>query len=322
MSAAQVCEDEVLSFHEEGKSADAEVDPSDCVGFYFYEISRVSLLSAAEEVEMAWRMERGRIEPLKPAAIRDYRLVEDGEEAQRRLIEANLRLVVWIAKKFLGQGLPLLDLIQEGAIGLMHAVQTFDLARGTKLSTHATWWIRQAITRAIEEQSRLVRLPSSIHNTIRALQRLQEELRQELGREPTYVEMAERCKHSARDIHYLFTINQQPASLEMPLDESEKTSLGDFLQQPTQSAPREQVVSPHIQALLAILSSREREVVWLRYGFDGRASRTLAEAGNELAITRQCTQQTEARAVRKLRQACQRPDIQEQLFAPSAANHA
>jgi RNA polymerase primary sigma factor len=221
----------------------------------------------------------------------------------------------------MGCGLALQDLIQEGNVGLIIAAEKYDWRRGTRFGTHATWWIRQAIIRAIEEQGHLIRLPSSIHGTIRALQRLQEALRQELGREPSYTEMAERSEFSAQHIHFLYSIYQQPTSLAL-LNEGGSAFLRDLLREPVLPAPGEQTVSSRIQALLAVLSPRELEVVWLRYGFDGCASRTYAEVGNELAVSRQGIQQSAARALRKLSQVCQSSDIQEQLFTPSVANHS
>ena len=301
--------------------ADLAGSLDDHLYLYLQEVGRVPRLSRQEEVALAESIERGRAELCKPPACQDQQYIDAGKEAWQKLIEANLRLVVSVAKKFVGCGLALQDLIQEGNVGLIIAAEKYDWRRGTRFGTHATWWIRQAIIRAIEEQGHLIRLPSSIHGTIRALQRLQEALRQELGREPSYTEMAKRSEFSAQHIHFLYSIYQQPTSLAL-LNEGGSAFLRDLLREPVLPAPGEQTVSSRIQALLAVLSPRELEVVWLRYGFDGCASRTYAEVGNELAVSRQGIQQSAARALRKLSQVCQSSDIQEQLFTPSVANHS
>jgi RNA polymerase primary sigma factor len=272
---------------------------------YLREIGRVPLLSAEEEVRLAKRMERGRIELLKPAGDRDYRFVDDGEEAQRRLTEANLRLVVSVAKKYIGRGMSLLDLIQEGNIGLIRAVEKFDYTKGYKFSTYATWWIRQAITRAIADQARTIRIPVHMVETINRLIRISRRLLQDLGREPTSEEIAEQMEISPEKVREIIKVSQEPVSLETPIGEEDDSHLGDFIEDHTALAPADaashQLLKEQVEDVLDSLTERERKVLQLRFGLDDGRSRTLEEVGKEFHVTRERIRQIEAKALRKLR---------------------
>jgi RNA polymerase primary sigma factor len=285
--------------------ADLESSLDDPVRMYLREIGRVPLLSAEEEVRLARRMERGRVELLKPTANRDYRLIEDGEEAQRRLTEANLRLVVSVAKKYIGRGMSLLDLIQEGNIGLIRAVEKFDYTKGYKFSTYATWWIRQAITRAIADQARTIRIPVHMVETINRLIRISRRLLQDLGREPTSEEIAEQMEISPEKVREIIKVSQEPVSLETPIGEEDDSHLGDFIEDHTALAPADaashQLLKEQVEDVLDSLTERERKVLQLRFGLDDGRSRTLEEVGKEFHVTRERIRQIEAKALRKLR---------------------
>ncbi len=285
--------------------ADLESSLDDPVRMYLREIGRVPLLSAEEEVRLARRMERGRLEQLKSAVSRDYRIVEDGEEAQRRLTEANLRLVVSVAKKYIGRGMSLLDLIQEGNIGLIRAVEKFDYTKGYKFSTYATWWIRQAITRAIADQARTIRIPVHMVETINRLIRISRRLLQDLGREPTSEEIAEQMEISPEKVREIIKVSQEPVSLETPIGEEDDSHLGDFIEDHTALAPADaashQLLKEQVEDVLDSLTERERKVLQLRFGLDDGRSRTLEEVGKEFHVTRERIRQIEAKALRKLR---------------------
>lgn len=285
--------------------ADLESSLDDPVRMYLREIGRVPLLSAEEEVRLAQRMERGRVELLKPATNRSYRIVEDGEEAQRRLTEANLRLVVSVAKKYIGRGMSLLDLIQEGNIGLIRAVEKFDYTKGYKFSTYATWWIRQAITRAIADQARTIRIPVHMVETINRLIRISRRLLQDLGREPTSEEIAAQMEISPEKVREIIKVSQEPVSLETPIGEEEDSHLGDFIEDHTALAPADaashQLLKEQVEDVLDSLTERERKVLQLRFGLDDGRSRTLEEVGKEFHVTRERIRQIEAKALRKLR---------------------
>jgi len=285
--------------------ADLESSLDDPVRMYLREIGRVPLLSAEEEVRLAKRMERGRLELPKPAANRDYLLIEDGEEAQRRLTEANLRLVVSVAKKYIGRGMSLLDLIQEGNIGLIRAVEKFDYTKGYKFSTYATWWIRQAITRAIADQARTIRIPVHMVETINRLIRISRRLLQDLGREPTSEEIAEQMEISPEKVREIIKVSQEPVSLETPIGEEDDSHLGDFIEDHTALAPADaashQLLKEQVEDVLESLTERERKVLQLRFGLDDGRSRTLEEVGKEFHVTRERIRQIEAKALRKLR---------------------
>ncbi|GCE18767.1 RNA polymerase sigma factor RpoD [Dictyobacter kobayashii] len=288
--------------------ADLESSLDDPVRMYLREIGRVPLLNAEEEVRLAQLMERGkqeriRAERLKVTPNRKY--VEDGEEAQRRLTEANLRLVVSVAKKYIGRGMNLLDLIQEGNIGLIRAVEKFDYTKGYKFSTYATWWIRQAITRAIADQARTIRIPVHMVETINRLIRISRRLLQDLGREPTSEEIAEQMEISAEKVREIIKVSQEPVSLETPIGEEDDSHLGDFLEDQTALAPAEaashQLLKEQVEDVLDSLTERERKVLQLRFGLDDGRSRTLEEVGKEFHVTRERIRQIEAKALRKLR---------------------
>jgi RNA polymerase primary sigma factor len=272
---------------------------------YLREIGRVPLLTAEEEVKLARRMERGKDEQFKPAISRDYRIIEDGEEAQRRLTEANLRLVVSVAKKYIGRGMSLLDLIQEGNIGLIRAVEKFDYTKGYKFSTYATWWIRQAITRAIADQARTIRIPVHMVETINRLIRISRRLLQDLGREPTSEEIAEQMEISPEKVREIIKVSQEPVSLETPIGEEDDSHLGDFIEDHTALAPADaashQLLKEQVEDVLDSLTERERKVLQLRFGLDDGRSRTLEEVGKEFHVTRERIRQIEAKALRKLR---------------------
>ncbi|HET9920279.1 MAG TPA: sigma-70 family RNA polymerase sigma factor, partial [Ktedonobacteraceae bacterium] len=256
--------------------ADLESSLDDPVRMYLREIGRVPLLSAEEEVKLAQRMERGKLERQKPTPSR--RIVDDGEEAQRRLTEANLRLVVSVAKKYIGRGMSLLDLIQEGNIGLIRAVEKFDYTKGYKFSTYATWWIRQAITRAIADQARTIRIPVHMVETINRLIRISRRLLQDLGREPTSEEIAEQMEISAEKVREIIKVSQEPVSLETPIGEEDDSHLGDFIEDHTALAPAEaashQLLKEQVEDVLDSLTERERKVLQLRFGLDDGRSRT------------------------------------------------
>jgi len=283
--------------------ADLESSLDDPVRMYLREIGRVPLLTAEEEVRLAQRMERGKLERSKPAPNRRY--VADGEEAQRRLTEANLRLVVSVAKKYIGRGMSLLDLIQEGNIGLIRAVEKFDYTKGYKFSTYATWWIRQAITRAIADQARTIRIPVHMVETINRLIRISRRLLQDLGREPTSEEIAEQMEISADKVREIIKVSQEPVSLETPIGEEEDSHLGDFIEDHSALAPAEaashQLLKEQVEDVLDSLTERERKVLQLRFGLDDGRSRTLEEVGKEFHVTRERIRQIEAKALRKLR---------------------
>ena len=259
----------------------------DPVRMYLREIGRVNLLTAREEVDLAKKMEAGSM------------------AARERLIKANLRLVVSVAKKYIGRGMSLLDLIQEGNIGLIRAVEKFDYRRGYKFSTYATWWIRQAITRSIADQARTIRIPVHMVETINKLVRISRRLLQEKGREPTSEEIAEEMGIVPEKVRVIIKVSQQPISLETPIGEEEDSHLGDFIEDPSALAPAEaashQMLKEAVGAVLDTLSDREQKVLKLRFGLDDGRTRTLEEVGREFDVTRERIRQIEAKALRKLR---------------------
>jgi RNA polymerase primary sigma factor len=285
----------------------AELDSSldDPVRMYLREIGRVPLLSAEQEIALAKRMERGKAEREKPRNLQSLRTLYDAEEAQRQLTEANLRLVVSVAKKYIGRGMNLLDLIQEGNIGLIRAVEKFDYSKGFKFSTYATWWIRQAITRAIADQARTIRIPVHMVETINRLIRTSRRLLQEMGHEPSAEEIATEMQITPEKVREIIKVSQEPVSLETPIGEEDDSHLGDFLEDHAALAPAEaashQLLKEQVKDALCSLTQREQEVLRLRFGLDDGRSRTLEEVGKEFRVTRERIRQIEAKALRKLR---------------------
>jgi RNA polymerase primary sigma factor len=285
----------------------------DPVRMYLREIGRVPLLTARLEVELAILMERGEyaerlIERQAMTSAVRRQLEADclrGQQARKRLTEANLRLVVSVAKKYIGRGMSLLDLIQEGNIGLIRAVEKFDYVKGYKFSTYATWWIRQAITRAIADQARTIRVPVHMVETINKLIRTSRRLLQELGREPTVEEIAAEMQIPPEKVQEILKASQEPVSLEAPIGEEEDSRLGDFVEDAGALAPAEaashQLLREQMENVLDTLSGRERRVLQLRFGLDDGRSRTLEEVGKEFGVTRERIRQIEAKALRKLR---------------------
>ncbi len=263
------------------------VSIEDPVRMYLKEIGKVPLLTAEEEISLAQRMEAG------------------DEEAKKRLAEANLRLVVSIAKRYVGRGMLFLDLIQEGNLGLIKAVEKFDYRKGYKFSTYATWWIRQAITRAIADQARTIRIPVHMVETINKLIRVSRQLLQELGREPTPEEIAEEMNMSVDRVREILKISQEPVSLETPIGEEEDSHLGDFIQDDNVPVPADaaafSLLREQLKEVLGTLTEREQKVLRLRFGLDDGRARTLEEVGKEFNVTRERIRQIEAKALRKLR---------------------
>ena len=302
------------------------VSVEDPVRMYLKEIGKVPLLSADEEIELAQKMEAGSVAVEKIPLLKE-RLAETGEEqekeeiqaeikalqldvdrgsdAKKRLAEANLRLVVSIAKRYVGRGMLFLDLIQEGNLGLIKAVEKFDYRKGYKFSTYATWWIRQAITRAIADQARTIRIPVHMVETINKLIRVSRQLLQELGREPTPEEIAEEMKMPVERVREILKISQEPVSLETPIGEEEDSHLGDFIKDDNVPVPADAatftLLKEQLEEVLGTLTEREQKVLTLRFGLEDGRARTLEEVGKEFNVTRERIRQIEAKALSKLR---------------------
>lgn len=293
--AEKISGDKEDSGDEEDENTEADIEAAitksvavdDHVRMYLKEIGKVPLLTAEEEIELAKRMEAG------------------DEEAKKKLCESNLRLVVSIAKKYVGRGMLFLDLIQEGNLGLIKAVDKFDWRKGFKFSTYATWWIRQAITRSIADQARTIRIPVHMVETINKLMRIQRQLIQELGRDPTPAEIAEVMEVSEDKVREILKIAQEPVSLETPIGEEEDSHLGDFIPDEEVPAPAEatafSMLKEQLVEVLDTLTEREQKVLKLRFGLEDGRARTLEEVGKQFDVTRERIRQIEAKALRKLR---------------------
>ena len=283
----EVDDDDEIEVEKIDLSVPDGVSIEDPVRMYLKEIGKVPLLSAEEEIELAKRMELG------------------DQEAKKRLAEANLRLVVSIAKRYVGRGMLFLDLIQEGNLGLIKAVEKFDYRKGYKFSTYATWWIRQAITRAIADQARTIRIPVHMVETINKLIRVSRQLLQELGREPTPEEIAAEMNMPVERVREILKISQEPVSLETPIGEEEDSHLGDFIQDDNVPVPADAaaftLLKEQLEEVLGTLTEREQKVLTLRFGLEDGRARTLEEVGREFDVTRERIRQIEAKALRKLR---------------------
>jgi len=289
------------------------IDTDDTIGLYLKEVSRVPLLTAEEEVELAQRIERGRMarEELARGKVSSKRkdelrwLIEDGWAAREHLITANSRLVISVAKKYMGRGVPFLDLIQEGNIGLIRATKKFDYRRGHKFSTYATWWIRQAVTRAIADQGRTIRVPVHMGDQINKLLRTQHQLTQKLGRDPSIEELAEALDVIPKKVENMIKVSRRPLSLETPTDNEDDSVLGDFIEDNELPAPdvtaTYNLLREHLEEVMDTLPPREVRILQLRYGLlDGQAY-TLEEVGRKMGVTRERVRQIEAQALSRLR---------------------
>ncbi|HEX7975888.1 MAG TPA: RNA polymerase sigma factor [Anaerolineales bacterium] len=303
----------------------ANIDTDDTIGLYLKEVGRVPLLTAEEEVELAQRIERGRLarEELAKGNVSPrrrqelQRLIEDGWAAREHLITANSRLVISVAKKYMGRGVPFLDLIQEGNIGLIRAAKKFDYRRGHKFSTYATWWIRQAVTRAIADQGRTIRVPVHMGDQINKLLRVQHQLTQRLGRDPSVEELANALEVTPQKVENMIQVARRPLSLETPTDDEEDSVLGDFIQDEEVPAPDEtatyNLLREHLESVLNSLPPREVRILQLRYGLlDGQAY-TLEEVGRKMGVTRERVRQIEAQALSRLRHPAVRRKLREYL---------
>jgi RNA polymerase primary sigma factor len=305
---------------------------ADPVKMYLREIGRTPLLTGPEEVELAKLIETGEraaeeqadlnasgeMDQLDPAERRKLRMeVRAGEDAKRRLTQANLRLVVSIAKRYLGRGLPMLDLVQEGNLGLMRAVEKFDYTKGFKFSTYATWWIRQAITRAIADQARTIRIPVHMVESMNKVHRLQRQMAQELERDPTLEELADKADLPLPKVREIMRISQDPLSLDSPVGEEDDSFLGDFIEDQQAAMPAEVAtardLSKQIGDALDELSPREQEVVRMRFGLDGGKPHTLEEVGQQFGVTRERIRQIESKTLAKLRHPHRRQKLEDYL---------
>jgi len=320
-SDAQLKKEEKEILKEEEEDDLKNIASDDTVGLYLKEISRVPLLTAEEEVELSQTMERGRMARVELAKGRVskkrrkvlLRLIEEGWEARDHLVEANSRLVISVAKKYTRRGVPFLDLIQEGNIGLMRATKKFDYRRGFKFSTYATWWIRQAISRSVADHGRTIRVPVHMGDQISKYMRTRNQLKQKLNREPTNREVAEILGVTPEKIQYLKKVAQRPLSFETPIGDDGDTVLGDFIDDESIPAPEEtataNLLREHLDAVMEVLPPREARVIQLRYGLREGRPYTLEEVGDKLGVTRERVRQIGAQALRRL----QKPSIRRKL---------
>jgi RNA polymerase primary sigma factor len=325
-------DDESRNWRDEDLSDDAgyqqALETDDVVGLYLKEAGRVPLLTAAEEVDLAKRMEKSDIAAQHLEMYGDdlpmddvYALQEvimDGESAQEHLIRANARLVISVAKKYIGRGVPFLDLIQEGNIGLIRATNKFEYQRGHKFSTYATWWIRQAVSRAVADQGRTIRVPVHMGDQLNRMRRVQLRLLQELGREPTIMEMADGMETTPDKVENLLEIARRPVSLETPIDDEGDSTFGDFVEDANSPAPADEVASTLLQeqleGALDRLPAREAQILRLRYGLEDGRVYTLEEVGQTIGVTRERVRQLEAQALNRLRQSSAHVILRDYLF--------
>lgn len=316
-SEEELAKDEIKEIVEDSQDTTVDdlkhIDTDDTIGLYLKEVSRVPLLTAEEEVELAQRIERGRMarEELARGKVSSKRkkdlrfLIEDGWAGREHLITANSRLVISVAKKYMGRGVPFLDLIQEGNIGLIRATKKFDYRRGHKFSTYATWWIRQAVTRAIADQGRTIRVPVHMGDQINKLLRTQHQLTQKLGRDPSIEELAEALDVIPKKVENMIKVSRRPLSLETPTDNEDDSVLGDFIEDNEIPAPdvtaTYNLLREHLESVMDTLPPREVRILQLRYGLlDGQAY-TLEEVGRKMGVTRERVRQIEAQALSRLR---------------------
>ncbi len=304
------------------------LDTDDVVGLYLKEAGRVPLLTASQEVELAKRMERGllatkklkdmgdRLSPDDRYLLQD--LVYDGEAAQEHLVRANARLVISVAKKYIGRGVHFLDLIQEGNIGLIRATNKFEYRRGHKFSTYATWWIRQAVSRAVADQGRTIRVPVHMGDQLNRMRRVQLTLLQELGRDPSIEELAVGMETTPDKVEHLLEISRRPVSLETPIDEDGDSTFGDFVEDTSTPAPADEVAThllhEQLQAALDKLPQREAQILRLRYGLEDGRVYTLEEVGQTIGVTRERVRQLEAQALNRLRQSSAHIILRDYLY--------
>ena len=304
------------------------LDTDDVVGLYLKEAGRVPLLTAEEEVSLAKRMEAGELARIKveeegstlpPDDVYDLKdLMIDGEMAQEHLIRANARLVISVAKKYIGRGVPFLDLIQEGNIGLIRATNKFEYQRGHKFSTYATWWIRQAVSRAVADQGRTIRVPVHMGDQLNRMRRVQLQLIQELGREPNIEELALGMETTPDKVENLLEIARRPVSLETPIDDEGDSTFGDFVEDVNSPAPAEEVATyllhEQLQQALDRLPAREAQILRLRYGLEDGRVYTLEEVGQTIGVTRERVRQLEAQALNRLRQSSAHIILRDYLY--------
>lgn len=303
----------------------ANISTDDLIGLYLKEAASIPLLTREEEIDLAKRIERGRIarDEMARGKVAPHRrkelnrLIKDGWEARRHLITANSRLVVSIAKKYVGRGVPMIDLIQEGNIGLMRATKKFDYKRGYKFGTYATWWIRQAITRAIANRGRTIRIPAYIGDKITKFFRMQNQLKQNLGRDPNNDEIAEALNVDPDEVERILKISRRPLSLERPISYESDAELGDFIEDNETPAPEEHaegnLIHEHLEEILETLPPREARILKMRYGFMNGKIHTLQEIGRKEGITRERVRQIEAQALRRLRHPQIRHDLRDYI---------
>ena len=321
--AAEEVESEELAEAEVNEDILANIDVDDTIGLYIKEASRVPLLRVEEEIELAQRIELGRMarEEIISGNVSPHRreelqyLIEDGWQAREHLIVANSRLVISVAKKYMGRGVPFLDLIQEGNIGLMRAAKKFDYHRGYKFSTYATWWIRQAVTRALSDQSRTIRVPVHMGDQISRMLRVQHQLKQAYSRDPSVEELAIALDVNPKKVEHMIQVARRPISLQMPIGDEEDDVLGDFIEDQETPAPDEtasqNLLREQLDGILDMLPPREARILQLRYGLIDGQVLTLNEVGRKMGVTRERVRQIEAQALNRLR----RYGIQRQLRA-------